>query len=74
MSEPRWLEGYSGQTSEELIALEGQFRTDSLVLAFEEAISHKASREGTGRLSEAEVVVLAVEARRVQATGYTPPP
>src|ERR1700692_2235333 len=41
-----WLDGYSGQTAVELLSLEGKYRTDSLVLAFEAAIRQKANREG----------------------------
>ena len=32
---PAWLEGYSGQSVEQLLSLQGKYRTDSLVLAFE---------------------------------------
>ncbi len=44
MGDLEWLNGHSGQGTAELLALEGRFRTDSLVLAFEEAISGKATR------------------------------
>lgn len=72
MSEPRWLDGYSGQTTDELIALDGAYRTDSIVLAFEEAINRKAERLGDGHLTAPERVVLAVEAleREVNSDGY----
>ncbi len=30
----RFLEGYSGETTDGLLSLEGQYRIDSLVLAF----------------------------------------
>lgn len=55
MGEAKGLEGYSGQTTDELIALEGEFRTDSLVLAFEQAIMAK------DELTDEERVVLADE-------------
>lgn len=66
MGEAKWLDGYSGQTTEELIALEGQYRTDSLVLAFEQALMAK------DELTDEERVVLAVEAleREVNNGGY----
>jgi hypothetical protein len=32
-----FLESYAGQSTEELLALEGKYRIDSLVLAFEQA-------------------------------------
>jgi hypothetical protein len=71
-TEPEWLKGYSGQTAEELLALEGKYRTDSLVLAFEEAILQKARREGSRSLTEEERITLAVEAleREVNNGGY----
>jgi hypothetical protein len=72
MAELQWLDGYSGQTVDELIALEGKYRTDSLVLAFEQAIDQKAAREGGEELSNQEFVVLAIEAmeREVNNGGW----
>ncbi len=69
---PGWLDGYSGQSADELLSLQGKYRTDSLVLAFEEAIRQKAEREGTQNLTNEERVVLAVEAleREVNNGGY----
>jgi uncharacterized protein DUF4375 len=54
------------------LALEGTFRTDSIVLAFEQAIAAKAERVGEKSLTEPERVVLAVEAleREVNSDGY----
>jgi hypothetical protein len=72
MGDLRWLDGYSGQTTAELLALEGRYRPDSIVLAFEEAITKKASRIGPDQLTSAERTVLAVEAleREVNNDGY----
>jgi len=72
MSELKWFDAYSGQTTEELIALEGTYRTDSLVLAFEQALDQKAARVAEGGLSEEERVILAIEAleREVNNGGY----
>jgi hypothetical protein len=69
---PLWLCGYSGQNSDELLSLEGKYRTDSLVAAFEEAIRQKAERESMDSLTDQERVVLAVEAleREVNNGGY----
>lgn len=69
---PKWLDGYSGQSVEQLLSLEGEYRADSLVLAFEQAIGQKAAREGTQSLSGEERIVLAVEAleREVNNGGY----
>ncbi len=67
-----WLEGFDGQSVDELLALEGTHRVDSLVLAFEQAIDQKRAREGDESLSEAEWTVLAVESleREVNNGGY----
>jgi hypothetical protein len=72
MSQLRWLNGYSGQTTDDLIALEGAFRTDSIVVAFVQAIDQKAARLGDAQLSTPERVVLAVEAveDRVNSGGF----
>jgi len=70
--EPKWLDGYSGQTIDELLSLEGKYRTDSLVLAFEQAINKKAEQKGLQTLTDEERTVLAVEAleREVNNGGY----
>ena len=52
-----FLEGYEGQSTEELLGLEGEYRLDSLVLAFEQAIQGKAPDS----ISTEESYVLAVE-------------
>jgi hypothetical protein len=67
----KWLE-YSGENVDQLLSLEGQYRTDSLVLAFEQAINQKAEREGMPSLTDEERIVLAVEAleREVNNGGY----
>ena len=72
MSELKWLDKYSGQTADELIAFDGEYRTDSLVLAFEQALYQKAERVGQDGLTEEERVVLAIEAleREVNNGGY----
>ena len=38
-----FLDAYSGETTNELLALEGKYRIDSLVLAFERAVDQKAA-------------------------------
>jgi len=72
MDRKSWLAEYSGQSTDELLALDGDYRTDSIVLAFERAIGIKAARVGTYGLTDAERVVLAVEAleREVNSGGY----
>jgi hypothetical protein len=72
MTDLKWLDEYSGQTTDELIALEGEYRTDSLVLAFEQALDQKLERVGEHNLSQEELVVLAIEAleREVNNGGY----
>jgi hypothetical protein len=71
MSEPKWLD-YAGQTTDQLLALAGEYRVDSLVCAFEEALAHKELAFGIGGLSAEERVVLAVEAleREVNNGGF----
>ncbi|MGE0455934.1 MAG: DUF4375 domain-containing protein [Vicinamibacteria bacterium] len=68
MPSDAWFEAYTGQTTDELLALEARYRIDSLVLAFEQAIQQK-----TGPLSTQERFVLAVEAleREVNNGGYS---
>lgn len=67
-----FLDRYSGQSVDELLALENEYRVDSIVLAFEEAVLRKAERIGMDSLSEAERTILAVEAleREVNNGGY----
>jgi aspartokinase len=71
MSTQKWL-NYDGQTTNELIALEGKYRTDSLVSAFEQAIQQKAERLGEDKLTAEERIVLAIEAmeREVNNGGF----
>ncbi len=72
MTDLQWLDGYSGQSVEQLIALEGKYRIDSLVLAFEQAMSQKAARVGEAGLSDEERIISAIEAleREVNNGGY----
>ena len=72
MPDLQWLDGYSGQTLEQLIALEGQYRIDSLVLAFHQAMDQKSARVGDENLTGEESIILAIEAleREVNNGGY----
>jgi hypothetical protein len=67
-----FLEQYSGQSADQLIALEGQYRIDSIVLAFDEAVGQKQARLGSDALTDAERVILSVGAmeREVNNGGY----
>ena len=67
-----WLDGYNGQSIEELIALERTHRTDSLVIALEQAMDQKAARLGEESLTEEERFILAIEAleHEVNNGGY----
>ena len=67
-----WLDGYAGQNIEELLALEGKYRIDSLVLAVEEGIGQSLNRHGGQTPTDEERTVLAVEAleREVNNGGY----
>ncbi len=64
-----YLDSYAGQSTEELLALEREFRVDSLVLAFEQAIQGKSADS----ISTEESYVLAVEGleREVNNGGYS---
>lgn len=68
----KWLDGYSGESTEQLLSLEGEYRTDSLALAFEQGINQKAELQGLQSLTIEERTVLAVEAleREVNNGGY----
>jgi len=54
-----FLDMYRGESLEALILLEGQYRTDSLVLAIEQALFDKQ------RLSEAERTVIVIMTERL---------
>jgi hypothetical protein len=43
MPELEWLDGYNGESVDDLIALDGKYRIDSVVLGFEQAIYEKAA-------------------------------
>lgn len=66
----KFLAAYGGETTEQLLALEGEYRIDSLVLAFEEGIQRSSALRPT---SKEERCVLAVEAleREVNNGGYS---
>ena len=68
----QWLNSYTGQSTDQLIALEQNYRTDSIVLAFEDALRQKEERVGIAGLTDAERVVLAVEALEAEVNngGY----
>jgi hypothetical protein len=68
MTAKPFLDEYSGQTLEELLALAGTYREDSIILAIEQALQQKAPAD----LTQPERVVLAVEAleREVNNGGY----
>ena len=70
MANDAWFDGYHGETTEELLALANEYRIDSLVLAFEEAIQRKAE---SLPISKEERAVLAVEGleREVNNGGYS---
>ena len=61
-----FLDSYAGQSTNELIDLQGSYRIDSIVLAFEEALQRKEE------LTQQEKVVLSVEAleREVNNGGF----
>lgn len=72
MPELKWLDGYSGESLDELVGLAVTHRADSIVLAIEQALQQRLDGEGLAGLSEAEQTVMAVEAleREVNNGGY----
>lgn len=72
MAELKWLDGYSGQSVAELVALASEYRVDSIVLAFEQVLQQAVDRDGISQLNEAELTILAVESleREVNNGGY----
>ena len=69
MADAKWFDAYGGETTERLLELADEYRIDSLVVAFEEALQQKAA---SGTTSREERYVLAVEAleREVNNGGY----
>lgn len=72
MVRPKFIDSYSGESTDELISMGADHRIDSLVMAFEEALGKKACQLGDASLSWPERVILAVEAleREVNNGGY----
>lgn len=72
MTTLKWLEEYSGESVDQLVALTSEYRIDSILIALEQALQETAGRFGLACLSEAERTVLAVEAleREVNNGGY----
>jgi len=70
-SKPKWLD-YAGQSTSELIDLAGEYRIDSIVCAFEQAIGQKEDSSTQSEISSEERTVLAIEAleREVNNGGY----
>ena len=73
MAELKWLEGYSGQNVDELLSLEGEYRIDSIVVAFHQAMDQKAAREGDDALNPEERIIVAIEALEAEVNngGYS---
>ncbi|MGD0120861.1 MAG: DUF4375 domain-containing protein [Candidatus Binatus sp.] len=73
MANLKFLYKYSGQTIEQLLSLESEYRIDSLVEVFEQAVNKKIARDGESAISAEERVILAVEGleREVNNGGYS---
>jgi hypothetical protein len=71
MEDLEFLDGYEGQTLDELLAMKSTHSVDSLILAIEMALTEKG-KALEWELCEPEWVVLAVEAieREVHSGGY----
>jgi hypothetical protein len=61
MGDLPWLDGYSGQTTADLLSLEGRYRIDSIVSAFDQG-TKQAARIGIVRITSAERIAFGVEA------------
>jgi len=72
MAELPSLDEYNGQTTDELIALEGKYDPYSIIWTFEWALLKKWERVGYDKLTEEERIFLAVKAIEceVQNGGY----
>jgi hypothetical protein len=72
MDEKLFLDSYNEESVEELIALERDYRLDSIVSAFEQAVERKAEKFGYDKLSHLEKAVLAIESleREVNNGGF----
>jgi Domain of unknown function (DUF4375) len=68
----KFLSGYSGQSVDELLALYPEYRIDSIVLAFEEALGRSVHDRELGALNDVGITVLAIEAleREVNNGGH----
>ncbi len=67
-----WLDGYTGQTIDELLIYEGTDEVHSILFALETAIDEKAKSAGPLRVTGVEVIVQSVLAldREVNNGGY----
>jgi predicted transcriptional regulator len=67
-----WVQGYAGQTVDEILAFEGSEGLPFLLSALEEAIEEKIKATGPAKMTGAERIVLAVMAlsREVNNGGY----
>jgi hypothetical protein len=72
MEDKIFLDKYTGQTVQDLINLEPEYRIDSLILTFEQALDQKAAKIGIENLTRLENAILAIEAleREVNNGGY----
>lgn len=67
-----WLDGYAGQTVDELLLFEGTDGVDSVLFAIEQAIEKKIETAGPAKITGVELMVLSVLAleREVSNGGY----
>ena len=72
MGEKKWFENYCGQTIDELITLQSEYRVDSLNFAIEDALTKKEELLGDEELSFEENVFLIIMEldREVSSGGY----
>jgi hypothetical protein len=65
-----WMDGYSGQSTEELLAFANHERLDLLAAAFEEGIREKIQKTGSWNGVERTVVAVMALERAVQTDGF----
>ena len=72
MEKKKFLDTYSGQSIQELIDLEKEYRIDSIISVIESVLNKKKDDKGKDSFSKEELVILSVEAleRNVNHGGY----
>ena len=72
MNQKKFLNEYSGQSIDELIKLEEEYRVDSIVYIIEKELKKKIKNQGKNSLNKEELILLSIFAleREVNNGGY----